>query len=130
MRVDELGRSRFPDRYAGLERAGDTLVVHRKPSAALDEAVRVLAAGNPVEFRDAPHSRRELEALRKRVERDLDGWRRRGVAVSSVGTAPDGTAVEVGAPDVARVRQEFTERYGADAPLRVEQIGPISVLPG
>ncbi len=128
-RVEELGRVRYADRYAGLERVGGMLVVHRKPSSDLDRAVRSLAAGTPVEFRNARYSRQELDALRQRVEGDLDGWRSRGVNISSVGTATDGTAVEIGTPDVEHVRQEFAQRYGADAPLRVERMGPISILP-
>ncbi len=128
--VEELGRTRFRDSYSGLVLEGDRLVVYRRdPAPGLDQAVRSLAGERGVELRDAAHSATELEALRTRLERDLDDWRRRGVDITTVGTAADGSAVQVGAVDPQVARRELAGRYGASAPLRVERVGPVTPLP-
>ncbi len=124
-RIDEVGMSRHTDHYAGVERVGDRVVVHRKPSRALEESIRATAGDAKIEFRDADHSRAELESLRQRVERDLERLRGRGVELTSLGAAEDGSAVVIGTRDVALATRELAAFYGPDAPFRFEQVGPV-----
>jgi hypothetical protein len=128
-RIDDAGRERFADSYAGLEVDQEQVcaVVHRVPSPAFDEAV-VAAAGEQacVVVRDAPHALAELAGWQQRIVDDLPMWSSRGVAISTVGARHDGAGVEVGAEDVPLARHELTGRYGATAPLIFVEQGPVT----
>jgi hypothetical protein len=128
MRVEGLCQDRFPDRYAGLELRPGVIVVYRKPSPQLDDAVRALVPGFEVSFRDAPYSQRELQPLRDRITADIDYWKGRGITVSTVGVKNDGTAVVVGTAQVDLAKRELPARYGNAPPVLVVERGPISTL--
>lgn len=128
-RIDSALRRDFPLQYAGVALAPSRrgLIVYRRPSPALDAALRDKFPGVPLQTRDAPHAARELEALAARVRRDIDYWGRRDVPITSVSVRYDGTAVEVGTTEVARASVRLRQRYGS-APLRVVEAGP-SLIP-
>lgn len=130
-RIESVGRSRFPDSYAGLEvdEPGVRTIVYRVPSAEFDGFVRENAGDVCVVVRDAAHSARRLAALQDRITADLDRWASDGLRINAVGARHDGTGVEVGVEDVARARVELTARYGADAPVIVVEQGPLVPLP-
>ncbi|MEW9529906.1 hypothetical protein [Microbispora sp. NPDC049125] len=130
-RIDATLRRSFPDHYAGVvfDPSGRGLIVYRRPSAALDAALRTAFAAIPVEVRNAPHAARELNALAGHVRGDVDHWRRRGITITSVAVRPDGTRVEVGTTDVAKAASALRGRYGP-APLSVVgEAGP-TLIPG
>ena len=123
--IEQLGRERFPDRYAGVELAEGRVVVYRKPAPELDAAVRALPQEPGVEVRDAPYSATELQALQERVQGDVDYWERRGITVRTVGARHDGTAVEVGTAQVERAERELPGRYAGLPPIVVLPAGPV-----
>lgn len=128
-RVEQLARGQYPDHYAGVEVSEGGVVLYRKPSPELDEAVRDLDDEGVVVFRDAPYSCRELERLRDEIVDDAEHGRLDDVEVSSVAVKHDGTAVEVGVVDIDKARRELTRRFGTSAPLQVVRSGPIVRLP-
>jgi hypothetical protein len=126
-RIEQLGQQRYPDQYAGLEVAGDKIVVYRRPSPEFDAAVRAAGAGSAVgvEFRDASYSARQLDQLRARVVADIGFWKDRGIAVYTVHARHDGSAVEVSAPEVEPAQREMTQRYGGAPPVVVVRGAPV-----
>ncbi|WP_305784949.1 hypothetical protein [Symbioplanes lichenis] len=130
-RLDAGGRAEHAGSYAGLEvdQANVRAIVHRVPDAAFDDFVRQVAGETCVVVRDARHSLRELATWHDRLVGDLPGWTAHGVAISTVAARHDGAGVEVGAPDVERVRRELLERYGSAAPLIFVTEGPVRPLP-
>lgn len=121
-KVEQLGRERFPERYAGLEISDGRIVVYRKPSAEFDAALGGLGA---VEPRDAPYSAEELQTLADRIAADIGYWQDRGIEISSVGARQDGTAVEVGTPQPAELSPLLPARYGSNPPAVATAVGPI-----
>lgn len=95
--VQPLLQSSFPDTFAGLELRHDVpgMVIYRKPDPRLDAEVARVAPGARVEFRDARYALVEMRAAGERVMDDREHWRSRGVTVSAVGPAVDGSGVEV-----------------------------------
>lgn len=124
MRVDRMGRERFPDVYAGVELRESRLVAFRVPSPAFDQAVRDLRLSVETELVDAPYSAQALEGLASRVVADIGYWKSQGIEVMSVGARPDGTAVEVGTPQADRLAPLLPGRYGTTPPAVAEPIGP------
>ena len=129
--IDEAGRGRHADSYAGLEVDQWTVraVVHRVPSAEFDEVIRAAAGDTCVVVRDAAHSLAELSRWQSRIAADLDGWTAQGVRISTVGARHDGAGVQVGTEDVDRARRELPARYGPDAPLIFVEEGPVTPIP-
>ena len=116
-RLDPLLRRDFAASYAGLVLNHDehTVVVYRKPDAALDARVRSEVADVTVELRDARMSLREMEHLRDRVMTDRSYWSQRGIAISSAAPKPDGSGLEVmTVTGSSGDRKKLTERYGTD----------------
>ncbi|RGA06970.1 hypothetical protein DI270_000445 [Microbispora triticiradicis] len=130
-RIDAALRRDFPRQYAGVALAptGGGLIVYRRPSPALDAALRARFPKAPIKTRYAPHAARELDALAARVRRDIAYWGRRGVPITSVTARHDGTAVEVGTTSVARASAQLRRRYGS-APLRFVEARPSLILDG
>jgi hypothetical protein len=130
-RIEEGGRNRFPDSYAGLEvdQRQVRAIVYRVASAAFDDFVRITAEDACVVVRDAAHSSAELTAWQDRIAADLGRWGERGVRISSVGARHDGAGVEIGAQDVAAARRELPAYYGAAAPLVFVEQGPVTPMP-
>jgi hypothetical protein len=96
----------------GLDLSGrDRLVVYRRPLAALDAAVRQrfpdLAAD--LRFADAKYSFKYLDALGRRILTEQAG---KGINISEVSPAFDGSGVQVVTPDARRARRQLQRRYG------------------
>lgn len=95
--VQPLLQSSFADTFAGLELRHDVpvMVIYRKPDPRLDAEVTRAAPGVRVEFRDAKYTLVEMQAAGGRVLDDHEYWKGRGMTVSGVGPAVDGSGVEV-----------------------------------
>ena len=130
-RIEEGGRARFPQSYAGLEvdQRQVRAIVYRVASAAFDDFIRTTAADACIVVRDAAHSSADLAEWHDRIVGDLGGWGERGLRISSVGARHDGAGVEIGTGDVAAARRELPARYGPDAPLIFVEQGPVTPLP-
>lgn len=130
-RIEEGGRDRFPDNYAGLEvdQRQVRAIVYRVASVAFDDFVRLSAEDACVVVRDAAHSSAELNAWQDRIVADLGRWGEQGIRISTVGARHDGAGVEIGAQDVAAARRELPAYYGAQAPLIFVEQGPVTPMP-
>ncbi|HYN96350.1 MAG TPA: hypothetical protein VES42_21110 [Pilimelia sp.] len=129
-RIEEAGRTRFADSYAGLEvdQRQVRTIVYRVPSAGFDAFLRETPPGVCVVVRPAAHPAGVLRALQERISVDMDHWAARGIEIRLVSARHDGAGVEVGVADVAQARTAFTARYGADAPILVVKQGRIVPL--
>jgi hypothetical protein len=129
-RIEQGGRGRWADTYAGIEvdQAQVRAIVYRVPSAAFDKFVRNSAEDTCVVVRDAPHGLAELTTWHDRIVADLRMWEKRGIRISSVGARHDGAGVEIGTQDVGLARTELAAQYGAKAPLIFAEQGPIRPL--
>jgi hypothetical protein len=129
-RIEDGGRTRFPEHYAGLEvdEPQARAIVYRVPSAAFDTFVREAAEDACVVVRDAAHSSAELDAWRDRITADLHRWSAEGVLISTVGARHDGAGVEVGTEDVVAARRALTAHYGAGVPLVFVEQGPVTTF--
>ncbi|MER5865008.1 hypothetical protein [Kitasatospora sp. NPDC002040] len=112
--VGELGRTYFPDRYAGVCADSRTLYVYRVPGGDLDSASRLSVTDPTVllRFVDAPYSRAELTELIDRIAKDRPYWEGRGVLLSGMAFAPDCAGLVVTTAQAATVREEVRARYG------------------
>jgi hypothetical protein len=130
-RIEDGGRQRFADSYAGLEvdQLRVRAIVYRVPSAPFDDFLRISAQDACIVVRDAAHSLAELRTWHDRIAADLGMWTDRGVRISTVGARHDGAGVEVGTQDVVRARQELPVHYGTEAPLVFVEQGPVTPLP-
>ncbi|GAA3590757.1 hypothetical protein [Kribbella ginsengisoli] len=117
-RLEPVLRLRFADSYAGLvlEHETGTLIVYRKPDAALDERVRAEATNINLVLRNARMTLVEMRSLSDRVTADLAYWARRGIVIGSVGPMPDGSGIAVMTTNGSATDHEnLTKRYGTDA---------------
>ncbi len=117
-RLDPLLRRDFAASYAGLVLNHDerTVVVYRRPDAALDARARSEVTDVTVELRDARMSLREMQDLMARVLADTGYWSRQGATISSVGPKPDGSGIEVmTSPGNSGDQKKLRKRYGTDA---------------
>lgn len=130
-RIEDGGRNRFPDSYAGLEvdQRQVRAIVYRVASVAFDDFVRISAEDACVVVRDAAHSSAKLNAWQDRIAADLGRWGEQGIQISSVGARHDGAGVEIGAQDVAAARRQLPAYYGAQAPLVFVEQGPVTPMP-
>jgi hypothetical protein len=131
-RLDPLLRQEFAASYAGLVLNHDahTVVVYRRPDAALDARARSEVTDVTVELRDARMSLREMQDLRDRVMADTAYWSQQGVTISSAGPKPDGSGIEVmTSPGSSDDQKKLRKRYGTDA-ITVTKGSIIFVPPG
>jgi hypothetical protein len=131
--IDELGRGRYSDLFAGIDVSDGQVAVYRTTGdgwRAFDDAVRGLGTAVPVAIREAPYSAVELDRLVQRIVADREYWAGQGVAISSVNARQDGTSVEVGSADSARAGQLLADRYGPVPPIAAAQMGPVAAVPG
>lgn len=124
--VQPLLQSSFASSFAGLELRHDVpmMVVYRKPDPRLDAEVATAAPGVRTEFRDAKYTLVEMKAAGVRVMDDREYWKGRGMTVSAVRPAIDGSGVEVttvndagefvGAVHERYPDMSFTMRKGGD----------------
>jgi hypothetical protein len=126
-RIDAGGRADHAASYAGLEVDQQRVraTVYRVPSAAFDDFIRFSAQNTCIVVRDAGHGLAELTALHDRIVADLAAWEAEGVRISTVVARHDGSAVEVGTPDVDLARIELPRRYGYAAPLAFVEQGRV-----
>lgn len=111
--VEREGQQHHPEAYAGVEidLAAHTVIVHRIPSAAFDDAVRrLLPPAATVRYIDAAYSERQLTGWAAAVAADTDYWRKRHVELRLVGTKP-GQCVRVGIDNPGRDTASITARY-------------------
>jgi len=129
-RIDAAGRAHHAASYAGLEvdQQGVRAIVHRVPSAAFDDFIRLTAENTCIVVRDAAHSLADLGGWHDRIVADLPAWQANGVRISSVVARHDGAGVEIGTRDVDRARIELPRRYGPEAPLVFVEEGPVIPL--
>jgi hypothetical protein len=131
-RIEQGGRLRFPESFAGIEvdQARVRAIVYRVPAASteFDDFIRHAAENNCVVVRDAAHAVAELGAWHDRVVADLSFWTVRGVRIVTVGSRHDGAGVEIGTQDLERARGEMTAHYGAEAPLIFVEQAPATPL--
>ncbi|AEV88712.1 hypothetical protein ACWT_7701 [Actinoplanes sp. SE50] len=127
-RIEQAGRHRFPDSFAGLEvdQYRVRAIVYRVPrlSTEFDDFIRQTAANTCIVVRDAAHAVAELTTWHDRVAADLAFWQVRGVRIVTIGSRHDGAGVEVGVREVAKARADMPAYYGADAPLIFVEQGP------
>ncbi|HEX5202568.1 hypothetical protein ACFQS1_08670 [Paractinoplanes rhizophilus] len=130
-RIDQAGRARFAESYAGIEVDQERVraIVYRVPSAAFDDFIRTSAEDACVVVRDAGHSTKDLTLWHDRVLADLPYWTERGVRIVSLGARHDGSGVELGVRDVEEARRQLLARYGVKAPLIFEEADPVRPLP-
>ncbi|BCJ43032.1 hypothetical protein GCM10010168_02260 [Actinoplanes ianthinogenes] len=128
-RIEQGGRTRFRDSYAGIEvdQLRVRAVVYRVPDAAFDEFIRQAAGHSCVVVRDAAHAVAELGSWHDRVVADLAFWTGRGVRIVTVGSRHDGAGVEIGTRDVERARREMPVHYGEGAPLVFVEEAPVTL---
>ncbi|MFI6824199.1 hypothetical protein ACIBJE_25150 [Micromonospora sp. NPDC050187] len=129
--VEHEGRHNHPEAYAGvaIDPTVGTVIVHRIPSVAFDDAVRrVLPPSAAVRYVDAEYSEGHLAAWTAEVVADTDYWRERGVELNLVGSKP-GQCVLVGVEDPARDAASIGARYPG-WPLCVEHDGRAVPLAG
>ncbi|MEU4216233.1 hypothetical protein [Actinoplanes sp. NPDC026623] len=126
-RIDAGGRADHAASYAGLEVDQQRVraTVYRVPSAAFDDFIRFSAQDTCIVVRDAGHGLAELTALHDRIVADLAAWEAEGVPISTVVARHDGSAVEIGTPDVDLARIELPRRYGTAAPLAFVEQGRV-----
>jgi hypothetical protein len=129
--IDQAGRARFPESFAGLEVDQEQVraIVYRKPSAAFDDFIRKSAAEECIQVRDAAHSTADLAVWHDRVLADLPYWAHHDVQIVSVGARHDGSGVEIGARDARKASEDLLARYGAQAPLIFVPADPVRPLP-
>ena len=131
-RLDPLLHQDFAASYAGmvLKHEAHTVVVYRKPDAALDTRARSEVTDVTVELRDARMSLREMQDLRDRVMADSAYWSQQGITISSAGPKPDGSGIEVmTSPGSSGDRKKLVKRYGTDG-ITVTHGSIILVPPG
>lgn len=112
MRLFEQFPQPTPEQLAELlPISGNRLVVHWRPLAALDAAVRQRfpSLGGDLTFVDAAYSFRYLEELGRRILTEQLG---KGVNIREVNPQADGSGVRVVTPDARRVREQLQQRYG------------------
>lgn len=111
--IGKLGRSRFPDNYAGHAFVDQQtrLVVYRKTAGELDEVLVRRYSKLPITTRDAPYSFAELEEAVSAVLGDGAYWSERGVRIITIEAAAE-RGVVVSAAAAAALRPAFEERYG------------------
>ncbi|GAB7041898.1 MULTISPECIES: hypothetical protein [Catenuloplanes] len=131
-RVESVGRSQFPESFAGLEvdQAAVLGVVYRVPSADFDAFLRAEGTTVCLEVRDARHDLRTLLTLQERVVADLGHWRAAGIEIGVVGCRHDGTGVEVSTQQVAQAEDQLPRRYGREVPIFVRDEAPPRPLTG
>ena len=129
-RIEQAGRTKYGQSYAGLEVDQLTVraIVYRVPSAAFDDFIRRTAENTCIHVRDAAHHHTELAGWQDRVTADLRAWSAHGVDIYTVSARHDGAGVEVGVPDVAQAREQMLARYGHTAPLVFVEQGPVTPL--
>jgi hypothetical protein len=129
-RIDAGGRAEHAASYAGLEVDQQRVraIVHRVPSAAFDDFIRLSAEDTCIVVRDTEHSLAELTEWNDRIVADIPAWQTYGIRISSVGARHDGAGVEIGTPDVDRARTEMPRRYGRAAPLIFVEQGEVIPL--
>ncbi|WIM96016.1 hypothetical protein ACTOB_008169 [Actinoplanes oblitus] len=131
-RIEQGGRTRFRDSYAGIEvdQLRVRAIVYRVPAGAaeFDDFIRHAAEHSCVVVRDAAHAVAELADWHDRVVADLAFWTARGVRIVTVGSRHDGAGVEIGTRDVDRARRELPAHYGAQAPLMFVEEAPVTPL--
>lgn len=127
-RIEQGGRLRFPDTFAGIEvdQRRVRAIVYRVPTASseFDDFIRETAKTNCFVVRNAAHAVAELGVWHDRVVADLAYWTVRGVRIVTVGSRHDGAGLEIGTRDVAKARDEMPAHYGGDAPLIFVEQGP------
>jgi hypothetical protein len=130
-RIDQAGRGRFADSFAGIEVDQEEVraIVYRVPSATFDDFIRTSAEDACVVVRDADHSTKDLAVWHDRVLADLPYWTAQGVRVVSIGAQHDGRGVEIGVRDVEEARRQLLARYGLKAPLIFVEADPVRPLP-
>jgi hypothetical protein len=128
-RVERFCRSRFPDSYATLAVTQDQegLIVYRRPVSGFDTAVRKEFPRLPISFQDARYSERELTAAVRRIVADIGYWRDRGVEITSVGPAGDGSSVVVTARDPGPAGDLLSREYGFT--VTVQPGGDVVAIP-
>jgi hypothetical protein len=131
-RIEQGGRMRFRDSYAGIEvdQLRVRAIVYRVPSAGneFDAFIRRAAENTCIVVRDAAHAVAELGTWHDRVVADLSFWTARGVRIVTVGSRHDGAGVEIGTRDVDLARRELPAHYGAEAPFVFVEEGPVTPL--
>jgi hypothetical protein len=129
-RIDQEGRSRFAESFAGLEVDQEQVraYVYRVPSATFDDFIRDSAEDVCIVVRDAAHAATELTYWHDRVVADLGYWKHEGIHIATIGALHDGSGVEVGTPDLDRARPALSARYGPEAPLIFRSQGPVQPL--
>ncbi|MEV6350016.1 hypothetical protein [Actinoplanes sp. NPDC051851] len=129
-RIDQGGRQRFPESYAGVEvdQLHVRAIVYRVPSEAFDAFLRETARDVCLVVRDAAHGVEELATWHDRIVADLPHWAGAGVRIVTVGSRHDGAGVEIGTRDIDRARRELSGRYGPEAPLVFVEEGPVTPL--
>ncbi|WP_436526146.1 hypothetical protein [Actinoplanes sp. HUAS TT8] len=131
-RIEQAGRLRFRDSFAGLEvdQRRVRAIVYRVPtvSTEFDDFIRETAGAACIVVRDAAHGVAELDVWHDRVVTDLAYWTVRGVRIVTVGSRHDGAGLEIGTRDLDKAREEMPARYGTDAPLIFVEQGPATPL--
>jgi hypothetical protein len=120
--LQQFARVTFPDLYAGLSGGvSTTIAVHRKPSpgSPLDAAMRAKFPDEPLAFRDAPLSERELVDLWRSVNEDRASWKFHRITFRGVARNPYAGVVEVriAQPATPGLTEAFRARYGPDVVL-------------
>ncbi len=123
--IDGAASARFASVYAGLEirRTTSRIRVFRLPSAGFDRWIEGGFGSVCVELADARYSHQRLMDLRTRVFDEADYWRAKGIVITSIVAAHDGSAVLVAVTDVPRAEHELSARYGSDPPLVISPGG-------
>jgi hypothetical protein len=130
-RIEQTGRDRFPDSFAGLEVDQELVqaIIYRVPSAEFDDFIRKAAEDSCILVRDAAHSATALAVWHDRVLADLPYWSHQEVPIVSIGARHDGSGVEIGTGDVVKARSALLARYGSRAPLIFIPADPVRPLP-
>ncbi|GAA0543140.1 hypothetical protein GCM10010172_25790 [Paractinoplanes ferrugineus] len=130
-RIEEAGRSRFADSYAGIEVDQERVraVVYRVPSGAFDDVIRKVAEDTCVLVQDADHTATSLAVWHDRILADLPYWGHQNVSIVSLGARHDGSGVEIGTVDPLKARTALLARYGSRAPLVFVPADPVRPLP-
>lgn len=127
--VEHLASSAYSARYAGMKMVDGALVVYRTAGPEkMDTALLAAASPISVTFEDASYSAADLAPLRTKVEKDVTYWSERGITVTSVAVAYDGSGVQVGVNNVAAAREQFTDRYGDSSALLLSEEAPNVIM--
>jgi hypothetical protein len=137
--IERYCRDHYPDAYVGLrlDHGRNTVILYRRPAPGVDRDVRARFPDTNISIETATYSAGELAALRQQVKDDVEFWRRQGIEIRFLSTAPDGSAVLIGTAHADRDREAIERRYGRDR-VRVHQKsaevfppyrGPIPGLP-